>query len=73
MPAPRCRLRASRSSQERAFQRFYRSSNGTEGFGLGLAIAEEAVRALGGTIQLESEPGEGTRVRVAVPNAKIIS
>ena len=63
----------SNEEQERAFQRFYRSSNGTEGFGLGLAIAEEAVRALGGTIQLESEPGEGTRVRVAVPNAKIIS
>jgi len=63
----------SSEEQERAFQRFYRSSNGTEGFGLGLAIAEEAVRALGGTIQLESEPGEGTRVRVAVPNAKIIS
>jgi len=63
----------SSEEQERAFQRFYRSSNGTEGFGLGLAIAEEAVRALDGTIQLESEPGEGTRVRVAVPNAKIIS
>ncbi len=63
----------SNEERERAFQRFYRSSNGTDGFGLGLAIAEEAVRALGGTIQLESEPGEGTRVRVAVPNAKIIS
>ena len=63
----------SSEEQERAFQRFYRSSNGTEGFGLGLAIAEEAVRALDGTIELESEPGEGTRVRVAVPNAKIIS
>src|SRR5438270_4577388 len=50
----------------RAFQRFYRSSNGTDGFGLGLAIAEEAVRALGGTIELESEPGAGTRVCGAV-------
>ena len=60
--------------QARAFHRFYRSSNGSnDGFGLGLAIAEEAVRAIEGTIELESEPGEGTRVRVAVPNAKIIS
>jgi signal transduction histidine kinase len=59
--------------QERAFHRFYRSSNGTDGFGLGLAIAEEAVRALGGTIELESRPGEGTRVLVSVPSAKIIS
>jgi two-component system phosphate regulon sensor histidine kinase PhoR len=57
----------------RAFQRFYRSSNGTDGFGLGLAIAEEAVRAIGGTIELESELGSGTRVRVAVPSAKIIT
>jgi two-component system phosphate regulon sensor histidine kinase PhoR len=59
--------------RERAFHRFYRSSNGTDGFGLGLAIAEEAVRALGGTIELESELGAGTRVRVVVPSAKIIS
>jgi signal transduction histidine kinase len=58
--------------QERAFHRFYRASNGTDGFGLGLAIAEEAIRGLGGTIELESEPGEGTRVRMVVPSAKII-
>jgi signal transduction histidine kinase len=57
----------------RAFQRFYRSSKGTDGFGLGLAIAEEAVLAIEGTIELESAPGAGTRVRVAVPSAKIIS
>jgi two-component system, OmpR family, phosphate regulon sensor histidine kinase PhoR len=56
----------------RAFQRFYRSSNGTDGFGLGLAIAEEAAHAIGGTIELDSELGTGTRVRVAVPSAKII-
>jgi signal transduction histidine kinase len=60
--------------QARAFHRFYRSSKGADdGFGLGLAIAEEAVRAIEGTIELESEPGVGTRVRVVVPSAKIIS
>jgi len=58
--------------QARAFQRFYRSSNGTDGFGLGLAIAQEAVLAIGGTIELESKAGVGTRVRVALPSAKII-
>jgi signal transduction histidine kinase len=57
----------------RAFHRFYRASNGTDGFGLGLAIAEEAAHAIGGTIELESELGTGTRVRVAVPSAKIIT
>jgi signal transduction histidine kinase len=59
--------------QARAFHRFYRSSNGADdGFGLGLAIAEEAVLALEGTIELESEPGAGTRVRVVVPSAKLV-
>jgi signal transduction histidine kinase len=57
----------------RAFHRFYRASNGTDGFGLGLAIAEEAAHAIGGTIELESELGTGTRVRVAVPSAKILT
>ncbi len=57
----------------RAFQRFYRSSAGTDGFGLGLAIAQEAAGALGGTIELESELGAGTRVRITVPSAKVIS
>jgi len=56
----------------RAFQRFYRSSNGTDGFGLGLAIAQEAVLAIGGTIELNSKAGVGTRVRVALPSAKIL-
>jgi signal transduction histidine kinase len=60
--------------QGRAFHRFYRSSNGADdGFGLGLAIAEEAVRAIDGRIELESEPAAGTRVRVVVPSAKIIN
>src|SRR5213078_5195794 len=54
----------------RAFQRFYRSSNGTDGFGLGLAIAQEAVHAIGGTIELESKAGVGTLVRLALPRAR---
>jgi signal transduction histidine kinase len=62
----------SEEERERAFHRFYRSSNGADGFGLGLAIAEEAIRAIDGTIELDSEPGAGTRVRMVVPSAKII-
>ena len=64
----------SADERERAFQRFYRSgSEGTEGFGLGLPIAREAVRALSGAIELESEPGAGTRVLIALPSAEILS
>jgi signal transduction histidine kinase len=62
----------SEEARERAFHRFHRASNGTDGFGLGLAIAEEAVLALEGTIELQSEPGSGTRVRLVVPSARVI-
>ncbi len=53
--------------QSRIFDRFYRAGRSGAGFGLGLSIANETVRVLGGEIQLESEPGVGTVVRIRVP------
>jgi signal transduction histidine kinase len=56
--------------QERVFERFYRGSDRhPDGFGLGLAIVREAVRAMGGTVELDSLPGRGTTVRVTLPLA----
>jgi len=56
--------------RERAFERFYRAgARGGEGFGLGLAIVREAVRALNGTVEIDSEPGVGTAVRLSLPEA----
>jgi two-component system phosphate regulon sensor histidine kinase PhoR len=55
--------------QRRIFDRFYRgaaSEPGT-GFGLGLSIARGAVRLLGGRIDLDSEEGVGTTVRLTLP------
>ena len=57
----------------RAFDRFYRGSHDGAGFGLGLAIADESVHALGGRIELESEPGVGTRFRVLLPTARLVA
>jgi signal transduction histidine kinase len=55
-----------------AFVRFHRSQ-GSGGIGLGLAIAKEAVEALGGTIELESALDGGTRVRIRLPSAHLLS
>ena len=45
------------------FERFYKAdpSRAGRGSGLGLAIAQENARLLGGAIEVESEPGEGSR------------
>jgi signal transduction histidine kinase len=60
-----------RTEQEAVFDRFYRATDrrDAEGFGLGLAIVRQAVHALGGRIELESDVGRGTTVRVLLPRA----
>jgi len=54
-----------------AFDRFYRGEQRTEaeGSGLGLAIAKRAVERAAGHIEIESSPGEGTRITVRLPKA----
>jgi two-component system phosphate regulon sensor histidine kinase PhoR len=52
-----------------SFRRFYRDPAAEgEGFGLGLAIAAEAVRALRGELEIDSTDA-GTRVVVTMPSA----
>ncbi|HET7479741.1 MAG TPA: ATP-binding protein [Rubrobacteraceae bacterium] len=38
--------------------------------GVGLKSMQERAQALGGTLEIESEPGKGTRVRIRVPLAR---
>jgi len=53
----------------RAFDRFSRGENraDTTGAGLGLAIVKRIVERAGGTVELESAPGSGTRVVIRMP------
>ena len=52
----------------RIFDRnFHRERGGADGLGLGLQIARRFVEAHGGTIEAESEPGQGATFRVRLP------
>lgn len=60
-----------RSEHRRVFERFYRGASkavaATSGSGLGLAMARLVVKAHGGSIRLQSIPGEGACFTVDLP------
>jgi signal transduction histidine kinase/CheY-like chemotaxis protein len=61
--------------QKRIFDAFYRlrkSGEGAEGTGLGLAITESLVKLQGGTLGLESEPGQGSCFYFRLPGANAV-
>lgn len=57
--------------RQRVFERFYRGTDADDGFGLGLAIVAEAVKAIKGELQLDSTKA-GTGVSIRLPGATIV-
>ncbi|HEY9352502.1 MAG TPA: HAMP domain-containing sensor histidine kinase, partial [Nocardioides sp.] len=57
--------------QPEVFDPFYRGSNsalgGSRGAGLGLTLVEQITRRHHGLVELDSRPGEGTRVALTLP------
>jgi signal transduction histidine kinase len=46
---------------------FYRATDDGAGSGLGLYIVKEAIEKLNGHINIESEVGKGTTVKLQIP------
>src|SRR5690606_19829353 len=58
------------SEQARIFQAFYRGHDaGAQGTGIGLATVERILQAREGQVTVESAPGQGTTIRIALPLA----
>ena len=53
-------------TRENMFTLFF-SSKGSKGTGLGLFISNQVIEQHGGTIEVDSQPAEGTRFRILMP------
>ncbi|MCU0436356.1 MAG: PAS domain S-box protein [Raineya sp.] len=54
----------------KVFNMFYRANDSLAGSGLGLYIVKETINKLQGSIKLDSELGQGTRIVLTLPNKK---
>jgi PAS domain S-box-containing protein len=59
----------SREELESIFQPFYSTKEGTKGLGLGLPICRKILERYGGNMLLESQLGQGTKVKIILPKS----
>jgi len=57
--------------QDKIFDMFFRGTNISGGSGLGLYIVKNAIKKLGGNINLESTEGEGTTFTITFPKGSV--
>jgi signal transduction histidine kinase len=57
----------SKEHHQKIFEMFYRVSDRSVGSGLGLYLVKDVMDKLGGTIQMESTPGQGTAFNLWIP------
>jgi signal transduction histidine kinase len=57
----------SRDALPRVFEAFFTTRSDAGGIGLGMAVAHQIISQHHGSIDLESQPGMGTNVTIALP------
>jgi len=55
------------ATRDRLFEPFFTTKPAGKGTGIGLAVVYRAVERSGGFLQVDSELGRGTRIRVFLP------
>ena len=53
---------------DKIFNMFYRATDRSQGSGLGMYIVKQAVEKVNGNISIKSTYGEGTEIKITLPN-----